>query len=41
MINALLTDLEYHISAINKQKAAQTAILPPLKKDNIKKLFNS
>ena len=41
MINALLTDLEYHISNMNRQKTEQVTMLPPLKKDTIKKLYNS
>jgi hypothetical protein len=41
LINTLLTDLEYHISDLNREKTEQKINLPPLKKDNIKKLYNS
>jgi len=40
MINALLTDLEYHLSDLNKLKTDQKTNLPSLKKDSIKKLYD-
>ncbi len=41
MINSLLTDLEYHLSDINRLKAEKKNLVSPFKKPEIKKLYDA